>query len=121
MISEGDRRMGWIAGIVLVLDQFTKLLVLNYLDFAREKVIFDGFFKFVHWENTGAAWSLFHNRNKVLAIISLIALLILFIYREQFESKTLGGQIALGLIFGGILGNLLDRLFRKHVIDFVYF
>ena len=51
------------------------------------------------------------------------ALLILFLTRHHFESRTFTGQIAFGLIFGGILGNLTDRLLpsRQQVIDFIYF
>lgn len=113
--------MAAVAFLTVFFDQITKLMVLRYLDYAHEKVIIDGFFKFVHWGNTGAAWSMFHGNNELLAIISLVALLILFIYRHHFETRTLLGQAALGLIFGGIIGNLIDRLFRDHVIDFIYF
>ena len=116
-------RMGLIAVVVLGLDQLTKLLVLNYLGFLQERVVVNGFFKFVHWGNTGAAWSLFRDHNELLAIISLLALLVLFLTRHQFESGVILGQVALGLLFGGIMGNLVDRLHmgRRHVIDFIYF
>jgi signal peptidase II len=80
-----------------------------------------GFFKFVHWQNTGAAWSLFRGNNGLLAVVALVALLILFLSRHHFDSHTLLGQIAFGLIIGGIMGNLADRIARKHVIDFLYF
>lgn len=64
---------------------------------------------------------MFHGNNELLAIISLVALLVLFLYRHHFDTRTIFGQVALGLIFGGIIGNLGDRLFRNHVIDFIYF
>lgn len=115
--------MAYLAGTILLLDQFTKFLVLRYLGRADEIVIVDGFFKLVHWTNTGAAWSLFYGNNEMLAIISLVALAALFIFRHHFEAHTKLGQIALGLMFGGIMGNLVDRLHpeRYHVIDFLYF
>jgi signal peptidase II len=56
-----------------------------------------------------------------LAIVALIALIILFFTRHHFEIHRLGGQVSLGLIFGGILGNLSDRLIHNHVIDFLRF
>jgi signal peptidase II len=121
MTAEANKRMAWIAGAIVLLDQFTKFIVLKYLGYKDEKVIIDGFFKFVHWGNTGAAWSIFYGNNELLAIISLLALLALFLFRDRFESSSILGQISLGLIFGGIVGNLIDRLFRKHVIDFIYF
>jgi signal peptidase II len=107
--------------VTLALDQATKQLVLRQLEFADELIVLDGFFTFVHWGNTGAAWSLFHGNNHVLAIVSLIALVLLFLARRHFSGDTRAGQFALGLMFGGILGNLLDRLTVGHVIDFLYF
>jgi signal peptidase II len=57
----------------------------------------------------------------MLAIVAAVALVILFIGRHHFDSRSLLGQIALGLIFGGIAGNLIDRIRVGHVIDFIYF
>lgn len=118
-----NRRMALIAFAVFALDQLTKLVVLQFLGPSEERVVVDGFFKFVHWGNTGAAWSLFHDRNALLAVISLVALIGLFFWRHHFDTKTFLGQISLGLIFGGILGNLFDRVhpLRHQVIDFLRF
>jgi signal peptidase II len=114
-------RIAILALAVFVLDQLTKLVVLRTLEFHEERVVIDGFFKFVHWGNTGAAWSMFRGNNAVLALTALAALVILFLSRHHFDVHTLGGQMALGLIFGGILGNLLDRIRVGHVIDFLRF
>jgi signal peptidase II len=116
-----NRRIGLIALFIVGLDQLTKLIVLRLLGYAQEKIVIEGFFKFVHWGNTGAAWSLFRGNNNALAIVALVALVVLFFSRHHFDSRTWLGQLAFGFIFGGILGNLIDRLFRGHVIDFLYF
>lgn len=118
-----NRRILLVAAAVFALDQLTKWAVLNYLAFADEKIIFPGFFKFVHWVNTGAAWSLFSGNNGVLALVALAALVVLYFSRHHFGAGTPLGQLALGLIFGGICGNLFDRLLpsRHHVVDFLYF
>jgi signal peptidase II len=117
-----NRRIAVIVLIVVALDQLTKAIVLRFLPAkGDEKVILEGFFKFVHWNNTGAAWSLFQDNNELLAIVALVALLILFLSRHHFDSRTLLGQIAFGLIIGGIIGNLIDRIRVHHVIDFLYF
>ncbi len=118
-----NRRMATVASVIFFLDQFTKFLVLYFLATDQETVIVDGFFKFVRWGNTGAAWSLLHDNNLLLAVISILALTGLVLWRDYFDTKTLWGQIALGLIFGGIVGNLLDRLhpMRHQVIDFLRF
>jgi signal peptidase II len=64
---------------------------------------------------------LFSGNNGVLAAVAIAAVVILFLTRHHFDVHTLGGQVSLGLIFGGIIGNLIDRLRVKHVIDFLYF
>ena len=117
-----NRRIALIAVVVTALDQLTKQVVLRLLPQAgQERVVIDGFFRFVHWGNTGAAWSLFRGNNGLLAGVALLALLILFLSRHHFDSRTLLSQVAFGLIFGGIVGNLIDRLWAGHVIDFIYF
>lgn len=121
MTFDANKRVASLAGLIVFLDQLTKWVVLKKLGYGHELVLIDGFFKFVHWGNTGAAWSMFHGNNELLAIVSLVALLFLFLYRRHFDTRTWLGQISLGLIFGGIVGNLFDRLFRDHVIDFIYF
>src|SRR5207253_1724823 len=66
-------RIAAVALAVLALDQLTKALVLRFLGFEDEKIVVPGFFKFVHWQNTGAAWSLFTGNNKMLAIVAVAA------------------------------------------------
>src|SRR3989442_7598947 len=116
-----NRRIGVIALLVIALDQLTKQIVLRLLGYAQEKIVIEGFFKFVHWGNTGAAWSLFRGNNNVLAIVALVALVVLYFSRHHFDARTLIGQVAFGLICGGIVGNLIDRIRVKSVIDFLYF
>jgi signal peptidase II len=118
-----NRRVGYLAAGVFLADQLSKLVVLQLLGRDEERQILPGFFKFVRWENTGAAFSLFRHNNDILAIISIAALFALWTFRRHFEADRIPGQIALGLLFGGIAGNLLDRILpaRRHVIDFLYF
>ena len=121
LVRTPNYRIGLVALLIIGLDQLTKLLVLKFLGYAQEKVLIEGFFKLVHWANTGAAWSLFRGNNTLLALVALVALVVLFFSRHHFDSRTMLGQFAFGLIFGGIIGNLIDRLIRGHVIDFLYF
>ena len=116
-------RMGVVALSILICDQISKLSVIKLLRFREEVVVIDGFFRLVYWGNTGAAWSFFRDHNLLLALVSAIALVVLYLSRQHFGAGTVLGQIALGLLFGGIMGNLTDRLLasRHHVIDFLYF
>jgi len=116
-----NMRIALLALLTVAFDQATKSIVCRYLPFGDERVVVDGFFKLVHWTNTGAAWSMFRGNNGILAVVAFAALVILIWGRHHFDVHTLGGQISLGLIFGGIVGNLIDRIRIKHVIDFLYF
>ncbi len=123
-ISEkSNRRIFGLAFVVVLLDQFTKWLVLKKLTEYDEKVIIPGFFNFTRRANTGAAWSMFTGNNMLLAAIALAALVALFLTRRHFSADRLLGQVAFGLIFGGIIGNLADRLnpYRHAVVDFLHF
>jgi len=110
-----------LALAVFVLDQFSKWLVLRTLYPGEDRIIIPGFFRFVHWDNTGAAWSLFSGNNALLALVCVFAFVALFLTRHHFDSHTLVGQMAFGLIFGGIAGNLCDRLIHHEVVDFLRF
>ena len=121
--TKSNCRIAALALSIFALDQFTKWLVLNSIYEGEEKTIVPGFFNLAHRANTGAAWSLFTGNNTLLATIALIALIALFLARRHFHSHSLTGQLALGLIFGGIIGNLTDRLLpgRHAVVDFLHF
>ena len=106
---------------VFFIDQLAKYIVARCLEFGKDKEVIRGFFEFVHWGNTGAAWSMFTGSNTALAVVAIIAIGILFLSRHHFSVHTLGGQVSLGLIFGGIIGNLVDRLRVGHVVDFLHF
>jgi signal peptidase II len=123
LFSKQDRRIFALALFIFALDQFTKWLVLHSIYEGDEKIIIPGFFNLAHRVNTGAAWSLFTGNNAVLAVIALVALVALFVARHHFHARKLTGQLALSLIFGGIIGNLTDRLLpgRHAVVDFLHF
>jgi signal peptidase II len=121
IFQKSNRRIAALALVIFGLDQLTKWLVLQSLEPGDEKVVIPGFFKFVHWGNTGAAWSLFSGNNGMLVLVALLAGVALFLTRHHFDSHRLIGQVAFGLIFGGIAGNLFDRLIRHEVVDFLRF
>ena len=121
IFTKHTRRIATVASSVLAMDQITKYLIRHTINPEEERLVIRGFFKLVHWHNTGAAWSMFKDSNALLAVVAVAALVGLYFSRHHFEAHTLSGQFALGLIFGGILGNLMDRIFVDHVTDFLYF
>ncbi len=115
-------RVYGIAAGVLILDQLTKWIVSANLEFRTEEInLVDGFFKLVHWGNTGSAFSMFQGQGHILSLIAVAALVGMFFLRRHFEVHRPLGRWAMGVITGGIIGNLIDRLIHSHVIDFIYF
>jgi len=115
-----------LAGSVLVLDQLTKLAILSTLPLGTygppdHIPIIPGFFNLVHVGNTGAAWSLFSGRSTLLALLALSTLAAIFFWRRSLGLRLLPVQISFGLLCGGIVGNLVDRMVHHHVIDFLDF
>jgi len=107
---------------ILVSDQVTKVMVVKSFerpDDPNERVkVVNGFFDLVYRTNTGAAFSMFKDSNKALAGISIIAMGALIWFRRHFDNGTRRAKIALGLLMGGILGNVIDRLAYGWVVDF---
>ena len=110
-----------IAATIATLDQFTKWLVVRCIGPEESRVVIAGFFDLVNWPNTGAAWSMLQDYNVVLIAVSLLAILALYLFRHTFQLQRPGPRIALGLITGGIIGNLIDRVRVGHVTDFLFF
>lgn len=110
-----------IAATIAVLDQFTKWLVVRGIGPEETRVVIAGFFELVNWGNTGAAWGMFKDYNLVLIVVSVLALLALYFFRHSLQLHRRGSHVALGLIAGGIIGNLIDRVRVHHVVDFLYF
>jgi signal peptidase II len=113
--------MAIIAVVVAVLDQLTKWLVANSISLGEVVPVIDGYFQLVNWRNTGAAWGMFSDYNIVLAAISVLTILALYLFRHSLGVHRLGPSIALGLITGGIIGNAIDRVRLHAVVDFLDF
>lgn len=112
--------------VVFILDQLTKTWIFNNLEldsyFAPDSIeVIKGFFYIVHIGNEGAAWGMFSGYGGLLALFALVALFAIYKLRHSLELHRKPMQWAFGLLVGGILGNMVDRLVHGHVIDFLDF
>ncbi|MBI2129549.1 signal peptidase II [Candidatus Woesearchaeota archaeon] len=106
--------------LVVLFDQITKFLIKNYLALSQSLPIIKNIAYFTHIQNTGAGFGLFRNFNSVLIWTSVIVIgVILYNYDKIIKNKTTA--IALSLILGGAVGNLIDRIFLGYVVDFIDF
>ena len=99
----------------MIIDQITKALIV----FTRPDKEIMPFFSIIYTKNTGAGFGIFQNQQNVLIIIT-----ILFLAYITYNNKTIitkKTQIPFALIISGAIGNLIDRMFRNHVIDFFDF
>jgi signal peptidase II len=103
------------------LDQFTKYLVLRFLDPFEPRTIVANFFALVHVTNTGAAFGSFKNNNTFFIALSCVALIIIAALLRRSPPRDTLRRAALALLLAGVLGNLTDRLLHGHVIDFLLF
>lgn len=109
----------WILGLV-VFDQVTKYLAKFYFESGADKVIIDGLFSLTYLENRGAAFGIFKDQKFILVGLTSVVIIALIIYLYKGHvTKYL--RVALILIIGGSIGNLIDRVFQGYVIDFFHF
>ncbi len=107
--------------VVLLLDQFTKQWIRSVFIYGESLPVIDGFFNLVYVRNPGAAWGILAGKGLVLILISIFVLVLLIIYRRSFLQDQILHKILLGLMIGGIVGNLIDRIRFGWVTDFLDF
>ncbi|MDA0321280.1 MAG: signal peptidase II [Verrucomicrobia bacterium] len=112
-----------IAAVITFLDQFTKQWIRDYFGdiHGRSEPLIAGFLNLNYVGNTGAAWGIMQNSNGRLAVLSVVVVLVLVVFRNRILRDSRMHRIAFGLMVGGILGNLIDRVRIGHVIDFLDF
>lgn len=108
--------------ILIVLDQLLKLIMVAWIgpDAARHRVeVLGSVFAFEYVENTGAAFGIMTSATGALAAVSLLIAGggLLMLWREHREHPLAAAAIA--LVVGGAIGNVIDRIFRGYVVDFV--
>ena len=106
--------------ISIFIDQLIKYIIKSFMILGESIVIFD-FFKLTYVHNYGAAFSILSGNRYLLIIITIIAMF--FIYKFLIKNQKLTNlESALyGFLYGGIIGNLIDRVFLGYVIDYLDF
>jgi signal peptidase II len=125
-MPEVERRgSGWrgglflvIAAFVVMLDQISKLLVRSYLD-PYQTIPLVGCLSLTNVRNTGSAFGLFANQAFLLTLVAIVGLVTILLFYRYLSRISLLSGFALGLVFGGAVGNLIDRLRFGYVTDFI--
>jgi len=113
-----------ISSSLIVVDQYTKFMVTLHIPLSYSINVVDGFFNLTHVRNSGVAFGIFSEQNSELkpyllifvSIIAIIAILVIFHQTDREKRLVQGGLV---LVFSGAIGNLIDRVLHKEVIDFI--
>jgi signal peptidase II len=115
-----------VALIILIVDYLTKWVVRARLDPVQSVEIIPGYLRLSYWQNSGVAFGLFDAvasvwKPYILAALAVVAVVVIVVYGEHMPPERKLLRASLAIIIGGILGNLVDRIVRGYVIDFIDF
>lgn len=110
-----------ISMILLCIDQISKLLVVNLLTKTDSITIIKNFFYLTYINNDGAAFSILVGKRIFLILIAVLVIVMLIRYIKKNNIQNKLELVSISLIIGGSLGNLMDRVVRGYVIDFLDF
>lgn len=111
---------------VILLDQISKILIAGTINHYESVKIIDGFLNLVHVRNRGMAFGLMNRPDTglsyyFLVFTTILAVLLIFLWFNRLKNADGRLLIGLSLILGGAIGNLIDRLRLREVIDFLDF
>ena len=114
-----------IALLVVVIDQLSKMWIRNYLPEGYSLPV-TGFLQLTHIQNTGGAFGLFQGQTFPLTVVAFVGAAVILVYALIFYPRfpffdNMVGKSALGLVLGGTVGNIIDRLRFGYVTDFIDF
>ena len=107
-----------LAGTIVILDQLTKAALVANLDPGEIVSVVGDYIRLVFSQNSGALFGLFRDQAILFAIASLVVIGLIVAFHGQSE-RSLYLSVALGLLLGGAIGNMIDRLRLGYVVDFV--
>ena len=109
-----------IALVVIVIDQFTKWLVVKNMELGESIPIIHDVLYLTSHRNRGAAWGILQGQFWLFYIITVIVVIALVIYIRRVPKEQRLFGLGLALMLGGAIGNFIDRVFRKEVVDFIH-
>lgn len=109
--------------VLILLDQYTKILALTHLKDQDSFVIWDGVFELCYLENRGAAFGILQNQQIFFIIMTFIVFIgIGYVYKRTPDTKKYFPlRFTIILLTAGAVGNMIDRILRGYVVDFFYF
>lgn len=110
-----------IALVVIVIDQYSKWIVVKNMELYEQITVIENFFWITSHRNSGAAWGILEGQMIFFYLITVLIVAVLVYYLEKHAAHSKSLMIGLNLILGGAIGNFIDRIYRKEVVDFLDF
>lgn len=110
-----------IAFIVIVIDQLSKWFIVKTMEFGEQITVIQDFFYITSHRNKGAAWGILQGQMMFFYIVTGVVVVGIIFYMQKYAKESKMLAISLSFVLGGALGNFIDRLFRKEVVDFFDF
>lgn len=107
------------AALVVLLDQLSKLWIVENMSRASSQVLIEGFLRLRYTRNTGAAFGIFQGGTGVLSVAAIAIVGAIIFSATRMGSTNRLTVLSMGLIVGGAIGNLVDRLRLGYVVDFI--
>lgn len=107
--------------ICIFIDQLIKIIVSNIALLNTPYEVIKNFFYLTYVRNLGAAWGIFYGNRYFLILVSLFALFIFYFVFIRNKKLSKFESISFGILLGGIIGNLIDRIVYRYVIDYLDF
>ena len=107
--------------LIVFLDQLTKFLIKQNFQLNKSVPVIKNILYFTYVTNTGSAFGLFKGINPIFMIFSIIVIISIFYFMNQIKQKERLLQFSVGLLLGGTIGNLIDRMLYGAVTDFIDF
>ena len=108
-----------IALAVILIDQVTKWMIVKEMYYGQSITIIENFLYITSHRNRGAAWGILQGQMWFFYLIAVVVVVGLIIYIQKLKKQDKWFGIALALMLGGAIGNFIDRVVRKEVVDFV--
>ncbi|KIP22471.1 Lipoprotein signal peptidase [Anoxybacillus ayderensis] len=109
-----------LAFVVIVIDQWTKWLVVRYMELGESIPVIENVLYMTSHRNRGAAWGMLQGQFWLFYLITIVVVIGIIVYIQRLKPTERLFGVALGLMLGGAIGNFIDRVFRKEVVDFVH-
>ncbi len=108
-----------ITGLIVALDQFTKWLIVKYMEIGESIPVIERFLYITSHRNKGAAWGILQGQMWLFYIVTVIVIIFIVYFMQKHAKGKPLLLFTFTLLLSGAIGNFIDRLFRKEVVDFI--